>query len=101
MINTDERNLWFSEQDDLACLLADKSQEEIFEILEDYKSILVKSRRSRYTAIQRSIQILTLPLVPILFLIMFIKWIFTGDKYLDSWFRKVGLTTEITNKYFM
>jgi hypothetical protein len=101
MIFSDEKNLWNSEQEALAASLANKSEDDIFEILENYRSILVKKGRARYTAIQRLIQILTVPLFPVLFLLMFIKWICTGDKYLDSWFCKIGLTSERTNKYFM
>ena len=101
MIFSDERNIWFSEQEDLAGMLANKSKDDVFEILEDYKSILVKKGKPRYTAIQRFVQILTLSLVPFLFILMFIKWVFTGEKHLDSWFRKAGLTNEITNKYFL
>lgn len=101
MIFSDERSMWNSEQEDLAGRLANKSEDDIFEILEEYKSILVKKGKTRCTAAQRLIQILTVPLFPFLFLLMFIKWICTGEKHLDSWFCKIGLTSERTNKYFM
>jgi hypothetical protein len=101
MIFSDERNIWFSEQEDLAGRLANKSEDDIFEILEEYKSILVKKGKTRYTGMQRLIQILTIPLMPVLVILMFVKWVCTGDKYLDSWLRRLGLTSERTNKYFM
>ena len=68
MIFSDERNIWHSEQEDLASLLANKNQDEIYEILENYKSILVVVGKPRYTAPQRLIQLLTTPLIPVLFL---------------------------------
>ena len=101
MIFSDEKELWFSEQDTLAYLLANKSQEEVFETLDNYKSILVKVDKTKYTAAQRLIQILTIPLMPILVIMMFVKWVFTGDKYLNSWLNRIGLTSERTDKYFM
>ena len=101
MIFSDEKELWFSEQDTLAHLLANKSHEEVFEVLDNYKSILVKVGKTKYTAAQRLIQILTIPLMPILVILMFVKWVFTGDKYLNSWLNRIGLTSERTDKYFM
>jgi hypothetical protein len=101
MIFTDERDIWFSDQDELASKLANKSHEDIFNILEDYKSILVVSGSPRYTATQRLIQLLSAPLIPFLILLMGVKWVLTGDKYLDSWLKRIGLTTEITRKYFL
>tara|TARA_R110000787_G_scaffold264649_1_gene370568 strand:- start:329 stop:634 length:306 start_codon:yes stop_codon:yes gene_type:complete len=101
MIFSDEKELWASEQETLAYLLANKSQSDIFDILNDYKSILVKVGKPKYTAAQRLIQILTVPLMPILLILMFVKWVLTGDKYLNSWLNRIGLTSERTDKYFM
>ena len=101
MIFSDEKELWFSEQDTLAHLLANKSQSDIFDILDNYKSILVKVGKPKYTVAQRLIQISTIPLMPILLILMLVKWVLTGDKYLNSWLNKVGLTSERTDKYFM
>ena len=101
MIFSDEKDLWFSEQDTLAHLLANKSQSDVFDILNDYKSILVKVGKPKYTASQRLIQVLTIPLMPILVILMFVKWVLTGDKYLNSWLNRIGLTSARTDKYFM
>lgn len=101
MIFSDERNIWNSEQEDLAELLANKNQDEIFDILDGYKSLLVKVGEPRYTTAQRLIQLLTIPLIPCLFLLMGVKYIITGDKYLDSWLCKIGMNSERTHKYFL
>jgi len=101
MIFTDERHIWNSEQEDLAELLANKSYDEVYDILHKYKSILVVSGEPRYTAPQRLIQLITAPLIPVLFVVMGVKYVITGDKYLDSWLRKIGLNSERTNKYFL
>ena len=101
MIFTDERNIWHSEQEDLANFLANKSFDEVYDDLNNYKSILVFSGEPRYTAPQRLMQLITAPLIPVLFVVMGIKYVITGDKYLDSWLRKIGLTSEIVNKYFL
>ena len=101
MIFSDERNIWNSEQEDLAELLANKSRDDVYDELHKYKSILVVSGDTRYTAVQRAVQLLTAPLLPLLFILMGVKWIMTGDKYLDSWLCKVGMTSEMTNKYFL
>ena len=101
MIFTDERHIWDLEQDNLAELLANKSYHEVYDELHKYKSILVVSGEPRYTAPQRLIQLLTTPLLPVLFVAMGVKYVITGDKYLDSWLRKIGLNSERTNKYFL
>ena len=101
MIFTHERHIWHAEQEDLAELLANKNHDEVYAILHKYKSILVVSGEPRYTALQRLIQLITVPLIPVLFVVMGVKYVLTGDKYLDSWLRKIGLTSERTNKYFL
>lgn len=101
MIFSDERYIWSSEQEQLAELLANKSYDQVYDELHKYKSILVVSGEPRYTAPQRLIQLLTAPLIPVLFVVMGIKYVLTGDKYLDSWLRRIGLTSEKINKYFL
>jgi len=101
MIFTDERNIWHSEQENLAELLANKNYDEVYDELQKYKSILVMSGGSRYTAPQRMIQLITAPLIPVLFVVMGVKYVITGDKYLDSWLRRMGLNSERVNKYFL
>ena len=101
MIFTDERVIFYSEKEHLAELLANKSFDEVCDELENYKAVLVNAGESRYTAPQRLVQLLTAPLIPVLFVVMGFKYVVTGDKYLDSWLRKIGLTSEILNKYFL
>jgi len=101
MIFSDERTLWADEQNELAILLANKSQDEVGEILEGYSKLLIKSSGRKERRLQRLVQLCTAPLLPILFLLMPIKWLLTGDKYLDSWLCKIGMTAERTKKYFL
>ena len=101
MKTQNRKTIYSEEQEDLARLLANKTEMEIYYILEMYDSVLVATFTNKYTAIQRAIQILTIPILPLFFILMGIKWIVTGDKYLNPWFCKVGLTASITNKYFI
>ena len=101
MIFTDERHIWDSDQEQLAKLLANKSYDEVYDELYRYKSIHVLCGEPRYTAPQRLIQLLTAPLIPFLFIVMGVKYVITGDKYLDAWLIKIGLTSERINKYFL
>ncbi len=101
MKTQNRKTLYSDEMEDLADLLANKSRHEIYDILEEYDSVLVLTFTGRYTAMQRATQILTIPVIPLFFILMGIKWIVTGDKYLDSWFRKVGLSANTMDKYFV
>ena len=101
MKTQNRKNMYSNEIEDLADLLANKSRDDIYDILEAYDSVLVLTFTGKYTAIQRAIQILTIPTVPLFFILMGIKWIITGDKYLNSWICRVGLSASITNKYFL
>ena len=93
--------MYSDEIEDLADLLANKSRDDIYDILEAYDSVLVLTFTGKYTAIQRAIQILTIPTIPFLIILMGIKWIVTGDKYLNTWLCKIGLSASIANKYFI
>ena len=101
MIFTDERAIFYSETEHLAELLANKNFDEVYDELENYKAVLVNAGEPRYSAPQRLVQLLTVPLIPVLFVVMGFKYVITGDKYLDSWLRKIGLTSERVNKYFL
>tara|TARA_R110000765_G_scaffold11095_1_gene35405 strand:- start:288 stop:593 length:306 start_codon:yes stop_codon:yes gene_type:complete len=101
MKTQNRKNMYSNEIEDLADLLANKSRDDIYDILEAYDSVLVLTFTGKYTAIQRAIQILTIPTVPLFFILMGIKWIITGDKYLNTWLCKIGLSASITNKYFI
>tara|TARA_B110000902_G_scaffold69158_1_gene81936 strand:+ start:378 stop:683 length:306 start_codon:yes stop_codon:yes gene_type:complete len=101
MKTQNRKTIYSQEQEDIAALLANKSRDDIYDILEVYDSVLVLTFTGKYTAIQRAIQILTVPIIPLFFILMGIKWIVTGDKYLDSWFRKIGLSANTADKYFV
>ncbi len=101
MIFTDERHIWHTEQEQLANSLANKSYDDVYNELENYRSILVFKGEPKYTAPQRLMQLLTVPLIPVLFVVMGVKYVITGDKYLDSWLRRIGMTSERVNKYFL
>ena len=101
MKTQNRKTIYMQEQEYLADLLANKSRHEIYNILEEYDSIVLPILNQKYTPMQRAVQVLTIPTIPFLFILMGIKWIVTGDKYLNSWLCKIGLSASITNKYFI
>tara|TARA_R110002110_G_C12993706_1_gene675027 strand:- start:136 stop:441 length:306 start_codon:yes stop_codon:yes gene_type:complete len=101
MKTQNRKTIYIQEQEDLAELLANKSRDDIYDILEGYSYLMLPTLNHKYTAIQRAIQVLTIPTIPFLIILMGIKWIVTGDKYLNSWLCKIGLSASITNKYFI
>ena len=99
MIFSDERMIYCDEQDQLSVELENKSRDEIYDILEGYSKILVEDVDFNYTALQRVIKLLCYFLVPLLFVVSLIKWVATGDRYIDSWVKRIGLT-KLFKKYF-
>lgn len=89
MINLDERSLWWSEQDKLARVLSNKTPDEINELLEMYNYIFVL-KYNKVTPLQRIVKVLTLTLIPFLLLTGCVKWVLTGDRFLDGWLQKIG-----------
>ena len=101
-MKTQKRNtIYNQEQEDLAALLANKSRDDIYDIIGGREYVMLPALDHKYTSIQRAVQVLTIPIIPLFFILMGIKWIVTGDKYLNSWLCKVGLSASITNKYFL
>ena len=101
-IKTQNRKTIYSQdQEDLAVLLANKSRDDIYDIIKGREYVMLPTLNHKYTVIQRAIQVLTIPIIPLFFILMGIKWIVTGDKYLNSWLCKIGLSASITNKYFL
>ena len=101
MKTQNRKTIYNQKQENLSALLANKSRDDIYDILEGFEYVMLPILNNKYTAIQRAIQVLTIPAIPLFFILMGVKWIVTGDKYLDSWLCKVGLTAAITNKYFV
>ena len=101
MKTQNRKTIYNQEQDDLSALLANKSRDDIYDIIEGREFVMLPTLNHKYTAIQRATQLLTIPVLPLFFILMGIKWIVTGDKYLNSWLCKVGLTAAITDKYFL
>ncbi len=93
-IYSDERGLWSSEQEDLSVLLENKSRDDVYDILENYKYLFVESKRPKKSAWFRAIQILTIPISIIFLCLMPLKWILTGDKHLDSWVKFFRINPE-------
>jgi len=101
MKTQNRKTIYSQDQEDLAVLLANKSRDDIYDIIERREYVMLPILNHKYTAIQRAIQVLTIPTIPLFFILMGIKWIVTGDKYLNSWVCKIGLSADITNKYFI
>tara|TARA_R110000851_G_scaffold173075_1_gene319386 strand:+ start:94 stop:399 length:306 start_codon:yes stop_codon:yes gene_type:complete len=93
--------IYNQEQEDLAALLANKSRDDIYDIIGGREYVMLPILNPKYTAIQRATQLLTIPVIPLFFILMGIKWIVTGDKHLDSWFRKIGVSAATVDKYFL
>lgn len=92
MLINDERELWFSELEDLAVMLEGKTRDEILDILDENDVIAIKSGDVKSTMFQRIVRTITfIPFVVILFTLSGIKFIITGDKYLNSWVKRAGV----------
>lgn len=92
MLLNDERILWSSETEELALKLENKSRDEILDILEDGDVIRIRQGDIKSTLMQRISCILTaIPFVIILFGASAIKQLITGDRYLNSWVRKLKM----------
>lgn len=82
----DEKYLWNADVEAIAEGLANKSKEDVLQVLDGYNVIKLTSiERPKVTAFNR-----------LMFLLLFIplataagiKWMMTGDCYLDSWAKK-------------
>ncbi len=91
-----ERVLWHSETEDLAAKLVGKSKDEIQDIFEDNDVISLKTcEKIKVTIIGR---LLCIPVFLLMVIVSVFKWFMTGDRYLDSWFKKYK-TLEIVREY--
>ena len=82
----DEKMLWHSDVEMLSERLANKPQREVYNILCDHDVIKLHScERPKTTVVGR----LMFPVVITLLVpLALIKWVLTGDGYLDTWIKK-------------
>ena len=90
MILLDEQYLFVHDREILAKDLANKSEEECYRILCGYKrgQEIVTISLATEDGIKWYNRTSMLVVVPLLFLLAGVKWLFTGQMYLDSWARK-------------
>lgn len=86
MIFKDEKEMWYSQTEELAYKLANKDVAEIQEILDDHDVIRLRSTERSGKTIFNRFSILFV--YPILLGIFSIKWLLTGEGHLDSWEKK-------------
>lgn len=86
---SDEKQMWYVDTERLAKQMANKSEQELFDIFYEHDIIkIVSTDRPRVTTFNR-----------LMFVVLFIplsilaatKWVVSGDKYLDSWAKKYKL----------
>jgi hypothetical protein len=83
---TDERELWCSDVEDIAEKLANKDLHAVLDILEVNNVICLTSiDRPKTSALGR---ISSVPVFAVLMVASLIKWVVTGDRYLDSWIKR-------------
>ena len=85
----DEKYMWYAETEYLATELANKTEQEVMDILNQHDIIRLDTmeRKSTHTFGR----ILLVVLYPFLVLLACIKWVLTGDRYLDSWSKRLHL----------
>ena len=82
----DERVLWFSETEILAAKLANKTEYELQEIFDE--SDIIELRTGKAKKVSFIGRFLSLIVFPLLVVLSLFKWLLTGDRYLDSWFKR-------------
>ena len=82
----DEKHMWYAETEIIAAELANKSEQEVQDILDDWDVITLRSGdRPKAKMINRlALVVLYLPLMAL----TAVKWCYTGDRYLDSWAKR-------------
>lgn len=91
----DERYLWYADVERIAKQMANKSEQELFDILNEHDIIkIVSTDRPEITAFNRLMLILLfLPLS----MLAATKWMLSGDAYLDAWAKKYKLVGWLYN----
>lgn len=85
----DEKYLWNADVEDIAGMVANKSKEDVLQVLDNYNVIKLTSiERPKVTAFNRFMFVLLfIPLATT----ASIKWMMTGDGYLDTWAKKYNV----------
>lgn len=92
MLLNDERELWFSELEDLSVMLENKTRDEILEILDANGVISIRQGEVKSTFVQRLVcGVSFIPLLLLLYTLSGIKKLITGDGHLNSWVKRAGL----------
>ena len=85
-----ERTLWYNETVNLADELANKSREDIMECLQDRDLIEIRTNKDPVTSVgYRCFRFFAyVPVCLVLLVLSAVKYIATGDQYLNSWAKK-------------
>ncbi len=91
----DEKIMWYAETTEMAGRLAHKSEREIQEILDDYNVITLRSiERPKVNILGR----LLYPLIMLILCFVFgVKWLITGDGYIDTLVKRVPYLGKIVD----
>ena len=95
MLFKDEKVMWCAEEEDLISRLANKSKIEIELEMRDSEVIILRLRdKPKAPVIGR----ILMPVIMIFLLIlMFIKWVATGEGHLDSWCKNFKFLDSLIN----
>lgn len=86
---SDEKQMWYADIERLVSRMANKSEKELFDLLDQYDIIkIVSTDRPEVTIFNRLMFVLLF--IPLTMLAA-TKWVGTGDAYLDSWAKKYKL----------
>ena len=83
---TDEKPMWYADTEMLAKQLSNKTEREVQEIFDKHDVIKLKSTKRPSASFMNRL-VLVIVFIPLVIL-SFIKWVVTGDRYLDSWVKK-------------
>ena len=86
---SDEKQMWYADTERLAKQMVNKSEKELFDLLDKYDIIkIVSTDRPKVTTFNRLMFVLLF--IPLMMLAA-TKWMGTGDAYLDTWAKKYKL----------
>lgn len=90
---SDEKHMWYADTEKLAEKLANKTERQVQDILDEHNVIkLITGDRPSVTALGRvTMVLLFIPLV----IATVVKWFLTGDRYLDSWVKRSKVATRL------
>ena len=83
---TDEKPMWYADTERLAKQLANKTERDIQDILDKHDVIKLRSTERPSESLMNRV-VLVVVFIPFVMLSL-IKWMVTGDMYLDSWIKK-------------